>query len=383
MGAAALAGAGVSVLLRGVSLLGDSGTAGLGWGIGLRAGLRDCGVGMRMGLRAGLRGGVLALLLGAVSYAPSAGQGTGHLVIISGLSGEERFARDYLEWGAGLSRAAVERYGVTAGNVVWLAEDAAAHAGIRDRSTRANVEREVRALATRAASDDRVLIVIFGHGSYQAGASRINLPGPDIDAQQFASLLSELGPRRVAVVNATSASGGFIQDLAGANRIVITATKSGMEANETVFGRHFTNALTGDAADTDKNGRVSLLEAFEYARLEVEREYERGNKLLTEHAVLDAVGDGEGVTEVVAAASPHAQAAASFHLGSVSAAAAGASPELRALYEEKARIEDALDALRARKDTMAEAEYDAALETLLVDLSRNGQEIRRLEGGGS
>ncbi|HEX2166110.1 MAG TPA: hypothetical protein VHG09_02620, partial [Longimicrobiales bacterium] len=292
------------------------------------------------------------------------------------------FARDYLEWGAGLSDAVMERYGLGAANVIWLAEDAAAHAGIRGRSTRENLELEIRALADRAGADDRVLIVIFGHGSYREGESRINLPGPDINGQQFAALLDELGTRRVAVVNATSASGGFIQDLAAPNRIVITATKSGMEANETVFGRHFANALTGDAADTDKDGRVSLLEAFDYARLEVEREYEGGNKLQTEHAVLDAVGDGTGVTET-ATAGPHAQSAGSFHLGSVSAAAAGASPELRALYEEKARIEEALDALRARKDTMPAAEYDTALEKLLVELSLNAQAIRRLEGGAS
>jgi hypothetical protein len=312
----------------------------------------------------------------------SAQDAAGHLVIISGLSGEERFARDYLEWGRGLREAATERLGVRGSNVVWLAEDVSAHEGIRDRSTRENVERELRALAARAGAEDRVLIVIFGHGSYQAGESRINLPGPDINAKELAGLLAPLRTQQVAVVNATSASGGFIQDLASANRIVVTATKSGMEANETIFGGHFSAALTGDAADTDKDGRVSLLEAFEYARLEVEREYQRGNKLQTEHAVLDGVGDGQGVTEA-AAASPHAEAAGSFHLGAGSVAAAGASPELRALYEEKARIEAALDALRARKDSMPEAEYETALEKLLVDLSRNAQSIRRLEGGGS
>lgn len=328
------------------------------------------------------RAGICAILSVAGATSVSAQESAGHLVIISGLSGEDRFARDYLEWGSGLAAAAVERYGLPVSNVVWLAEDAEAHAGIRGRSTRENVERELRTLSQRAGAGDRILIVIFGHGSYQSGESRINLPGPDIDGKAFASLLAGLGTQRVAVVNATSASGGFIQDLAGPNRIVITATKSGMEANETVFGSHFTAALTGDAADTNKDGRVSLLEAFEYTRLEVEREYERGNKLQTEHALLDAVGDGKGVTDV-AAANPHGQAAAAFHLGSVAAAAAGASPELRALYAEKARIEEALDALRARKDSMPEAEYESALEKLLVDLSRNAQSIRRLEGGGS
>ena len=331
----------------------------------------------------GLRAVLLALLCGVPAAVPAAAQeAAGHLVIVSGLSGEERFARDYLAWGSGLHGAAVERYGLPPANVVWLAENAGAHAAIRDRSTRENLERELRGLAARAGSADRVLIVIFGHGSYQAGESRINLPGPDINGTQLAALLAALGGRPVAVVNATSASGGFIQDLAAANRIVITATKSGMEANETVFGRHFAAALTGDAADTDKDGRVSLLEAFEYARTEVAREYQRGNKLQTEHAVLDGVGDGQGVTEV-AAAGPHAQAAGTFHLGTVSTAAAGASPELRALYEAKARIEEALAALRARKESMPEAEYEAALEKLLVELSENGRAIRRIEGGGA
>ena len=328
-----------------------------------------------------LRGALLALLLLSASAARSSAQDA-HLVIISGLSGEDRFARDYLQWGTDLARAAVERHGVRRGSVIWLAEDAGAHATIRGRSTRANVEREIRALAGRAGADDRVLIVMFGHGSYQAGESRINLPGPDINAKEFASLLSELQTQRVAVVNATSASGGFIQDLAGANRIVITATKSGMEANETVFGRHFAAALTGDVADTDKDGRVSLLEAFEYTRQEVEREYERSNRLQTEHPVLDGVGDGQGVTEV-ADAGLHAQAAGSFYLGSVSTAGAGASPELRALYEAKRRIEEDLAALRSRRESMPQAEYDDALEKLLVKLSLNAQSIRRLEGGGS
>lgn len=326
--------------------------------------------------------GAIAMAFGAPAHAAAQEPGGTHLIVISGLSGEDRFARDYVAWGSALTKAAVERYGIAESNVVWLAEDADAHGSVRDRSTRVNVERELRSLATRAGAADRVLIVIFGHGSFQAGESRINLPGPDINAKELSALLEPLTGQRVAVVNATSASGGFIQDLAAANRIVITATKSGMEANETIFGRHFAAALTGDAADTDKDGRVSLLEAFEYTRLEVEREYERGNKLLTEHAVLDAVGDGRGATEV-AAASPHAQAAKSFYLGVSAVAAADASPELRALYQEKARIEGALDALRARRSELPQAEYDAELEKLLVALATNAQSIRALEGGGS
>ena len=322
----------------------------------------------------------LAAAVHIVSALPAAAQGTGHLVIITGLPGEDRFERDYLEWGGALAQAAVERFGIAQSNVIWLGDDADAHARIRGRSTRENVERELRALAARAGAQDRVLIVIFGHGSYQAGESRINLPGPDINSVQLAQVLDAFGEKKVAVVNATSASGGFVKDLAAPNRIVITATKSGMEANETLFGGHFAAALTGDAADTDKDGRVSLLEAFEFTRLEVQRAYQSTNRLQTEHAVVDAVGDGTGVG-ALADGGPHASAAAAFHLGGVAAAAANASPELRALYEAKARIEDELAALRARRESMPAAEYEAALERLLLQLAENGSAIRRLEGG--
>jgi hypothetical protein len=305
-----------------------------------------------------------------------------HLLIVSGLSGEDRFARQYAEWGGAIVRSAVERMGVPAANVVWLAERADVHAAVRDRSTRANLEREIGALAARAGAQDRVLILLFGHGSFQAGESRINLPGPDINAKELAVLLSALRTQRVAIVNTASASGGFVQDLAAPNRIVITATRTGMEANETVFGGHFAAALTGDAADLDKDGRVSLLEAFEYTRIEVERTYTSTNRLQTEHAVIDAVGDGRG-TGAVAVNSPHAQGARTFFLGAGGAAAANASPQLRALYDEKARIESALDALRSRREAMPEAEYETELEKLLVELARNAQQIRRAEGGGT
>ena len=320
----------------------------------------------------------------AVGHAsPAAAQdGSAHVVIISALSGEERFAKTFTEWGSALATAAVERHGVPAANVIWLAERKEADPRIRDRSTKEAVQRELSQLAQRAGPTDRILIVVFGHGSTDGGESRISLPGPDLSATELTQLLAQLGGRRVAVVNTTSASGGFVQKLAAPNRIVITATKSGFERNETIFGGHFVAALTGDAADADKDNRISLFEAYDYARREVERAYERENKLLTEHAVLDGVGDGKGVG-AAEPATPHARSAQSFHLGggAVAAAASARTPELRAAYQEKARLEAALDALRARKETMPEQAYETELEKLLVELSRTAQQIRRLEGG--
>jgi hypothetical protein len=316
------------------------------------------------------------------SAAPAVAQDpAAHVLIISGLPGEDRFAKAYASAGNAIATTAQTKYGVPASNVIWLADAKELHARVNDRSTKENVERELRALAARAGAQDRVLIVLYGHGSFMAGESRINLPGPDITAKELSALLQPLQTQRIAIVNTSSASGGFVADLAAPNRVVITATKSGMEANETVFGNYFAAAISGTDADTDKDGRVSLLEAFEFSRLEVAREYQQANKLLTEHAVIDGVGDGKGVAKAEET-SPHARAARAFFLGNLSVTASGkpVTPALRALYDTRARLQTQIDELRARKDSMAAADYESALEKLLVELSTNAQAIRRAEG---
>jgi hypothetical protein len=166
---------------------------------------------------------------------------------------------------------------------------------------------------------------------------------------------------------------------------VITATKSGAEQNETMFPGFFVAGLTGAAADTDKDGRVSLFEAFDFARQEVERAYTSNRRLQTEHPMLEADGDGVGSPSPKAAEGDGAGASLAF-LGSpagASSTGASASPELRALEAEKRRIEGALDQLRRQRAQLAEAEYQQKLEQLLLELSRNGQAIRKLTGGGS
>jgi hypothetical protein len=337
---------------------------------------------MRTRFLAWLVGTATLLAAGPLAQGAAAQEGAAHLLVITGLSGEPRFAAQYREWGSTLVDVARTRYGMPAENVTWLAEREDVHGSVRGRSTRENVERALRELARRAGPEDRVLILLFGHGSFAGGETRVNLPGPDLTGAEVAALLEPIRARQVAVVNAASASGGYIQDLASPGRVVITATRTGFERNETVFGRHFVAALAGSEADADNDGRVSLLEAFEYARREVEREYQRENKLQTEHATLDGVGQGEGVA-TADPASPHARLAAAFHLASPALAGDGRTrpPELRRLYAEKERIEGALARLRAGREGMPETQYEAELEDLLVELALNARAIREMEEG--
>ena len=85
--------------------------------------------------------------------------------------------------------------------------------------------------------------------------------------------------------------------ISGPNRVVITATKSAFERNESQFARFFVDALAKDVADVDKDGRVSLLEAFRYATVETKRVYENATKLQTEHAQFDDMGLKTGVAD--------------------------------------------------------------------------------------
>lgn len=301
------------------------------------------------------------------------------VLIITGVSGEPHYGKQFHEWAVGLADAVRERHGVGEENITYLGENTErAPDRIAGRSTRENVQRELARLAERTRAGDRVLIALFGHGSATNTESRFNLPGPDLTATEWEALLDRLAGRTVGFVNAASASGDFVGALSGDGRVVITATKSGFERNETRFGRFFVDAFARDVADVDKDGQVSLLEAFDYARREVARTYEEEGALLTEHAQLDDDGDGTGT------AAPDGQSgdglvARRFTLNSTARVLAGADPRLRALYADKQAIETNLDLLRRRKAEMPAAEYEKLLETLLVALAEKNEEIKALE----
>ena len=83
----------------------------------------------------------------------------------------------------------------------------------------------------------------------------------DLAADELAEWLAPI-KRPLAVINCASASAPFLNRLAGENRVVITATKSGDEQNFARFGQYISAAIADRGADLDKDGQVSLLEAY-------------------------------------------------------------------------------------------------------------------------
>lgn len=329
-----------------------------------------------------LSGAALLGLALAVAGARSAvAQPSTYLLVVSGLSGEPAFAERFHAWGTTLVRAARERHGVPAENIRYLAErperdPELIHAAARKE----NIEAAIREIAGRAADGDAVFIVLIGHGSYDGRTSRLNLVGPNMTAEEWAAQLDLLAGKRVAFVNTTSASSDFVRVLSAPGRAIVTATRDGRQNNATVFAGYFVQAFAEDVADADRDGRVSLLEAYEYARKEVAREYASTNRLQTEHARLDDDGDGEGTHEPDPTAGGDGVVARTLYLGGTRwIVAEDASPELQALYRERQRLEAELDELRAASATMDAARYEAELERLLIELARVSQSIREKE----
>ena len=334
---------------------------------------------MTPGVRRALPAALAALALAG----PAAAQQT-HVLVVTGLSGDPAYAERFHAWAATLVDAAAERYALPAANVTWLAEKAGVDPGRVDgRSTSENVQAAVAAIAERARPDDHVLILLIGHGSYRNGESRFNLPGRDLTAGDYAVLLERLQAQRVSFVNTAAASGGFIPALSGEGRTVVTATRSGGQWNETVFGGHFVAAFAEGAAESDQNrdGRVSVLEAFEYAVAQVDRVYASDGRLQTEHALLDDNGDREGTREPDPMGADGALARTLFISAGAGAGAPGwpEDPALRALYQERLEIQERIEALQATRGGTGEAIYQAELEKLLVAIALKGREIRDAE----
>lgn len=317
------------------------------------------------------------VLLAAGLTAPLAAQPSpAHLLLITGLGGQPVYTQSFHDAAARIYDVA-QQWGVPDDNRVWLGEDPARDPRrITARATTEAVAAEFAALARRVRPGEVVLIVLIGHGSGQGPESRVNLPGPDPTARDYAGWLGPLDAATVVFVNASSASGDFLPALSGPNRIVITATRSSTERNESVFHTHFAHGLATAEADADKDGRITVLEAYTYARNAVRQTYESTNRLLTERAQLDDLGDGRGTEDPAATEGADGGLARQVAFGG---APASTDPRVVALMTERRELEARVTALRNRRATMNAEAYERELERLLLLIAEKTEAIRTLE----
>ena len=306
------------------------------------------------------------------------------LLIVSGVGGTPEHRERFTGWARELCEAAVAAPGTLRVRVLIerLPEEADERGPCvpAGRSTRETIEREIAAVGTPGTPGPGLILVLIGHGS--GGQSpRFQLPGPDLAPERLKELLDAASAEPVTVAHLGSASGAFLPALSAPGRVVLTASRA-HETNETRFAEHFIAAFAGDDADANKDGRLSALEAFDFARGGVEREYEQEGLLRSEHALLDDNGDGAGSLEpemspgsdgVLAARRPL------LLLSSEAVAEAGeGGPELRRLVAERDVLAARVDALREVRGNMEEQAYFAELEELLLRIADVSERITAL-----
>lgn len=291
-------------------------------------------------------------------------------LIVEGAAGDERFAEQHAGWRDRLAEVLRKTYQVPDRYLVVLGATADARDGV---ATADAVRAAVGRLGSQMSEADIALVVLIGHGTYDGTDAKFNLVGPDLSATDWDTLLGRL-PGEVVFVNTASASSPFLPILSGPRRVVITATAMPAQRFHTVFAEYFIDGLGEDDADIDRNERRSVYEAFVYASARVKQHYEQRGQLATERALLDDDGDGRGRE---AGGDGEDGARASVAYLDADRAAIVTDPDLLRLMQRRDALIGEIEELKKRRLMMQEEEYDALLETLLIDLALVSRDIRR------
>ena len=299
-------------------------------------------------------------------------------LIVSGASGGPEYAERYDRWRSGIIAALRAQPGFRDDHLVVLAEAGAAGVG---GASREGVRRAVREFAARMDEQSVLFVLLLGHGTFDGQDAKFNLVGPDLTASEWAALVDPL-PGRLVFVNTSAASAPFLVPLANSDRVVITATESPAQRYATVFPEFLTRAFVDASSDFDRNGRVSVWEAFTYASAGVRRWYQERGRLATERALLDDTGDGLGIDAGDVADGPRAGLSAAVYIGAGSdEVATSQGGEMDRLVSRRAALEIEVEELRAARATLAPERYAAELERLLLELARVSRDMRRLGDG--
>ena len=310
------------------------------------------------------------LILCALAVPRLAAADERYALIVSGVSGTEKFAASQKTWVSSLQTTLQQRLGFAADRVTVLSENDT-EAAIANRE---NVVRTLASLKSRVTADDTLLIVLIGHGTFDGTAAKFNLVGRDMDSREWKAALEGIAARLV-FVNTTSSSFQFVPALSGKNRIVIAATDSAAQKYATVFPQHFIEALDqGAKADNDKNGRLSVWEAFTYASQAVKQAFEKQGTLVTERSLIDDNGDGVGKDASATTGTDGVLAKTTF-LDPLPASTSG-NPALAALEKRRVTIEAEIEQLKAKKGDMPAGQYEEEFERLAIELAKISAQIR-------
>jgi len=287
------------------------------------------------------------------------------VAIVVGAPGMPEYASEFRTW-ADQWKAAASKGGADSATI---GTDNPTEPPDRDRLHTLITERATN-------STEPLWIVLIGHGTFDGKEAKFNLRGPDVSELELVKWLEPV-KRSVVLIDGSSASAPFLNRLSAPNRIVISATRSGNEVNYARFGQYLSESIGDPKADLDKDGQVSLLEAYLSASHRVEEHYRTRSQLASEHALLDDNGDRLGTPpdwfrgvratrRAKDGAPPDGIRAHQVHL--VPSDRERKIPA--AVRRRRDELELAVAALRDRKGKLPEDDYYKRLEPLMLELGR-------------
>ena len=276
------------------------------------------------------------------------------VLIVSGAPGDEEYAEKFekqvITWKAACEKAEV--------SVSIIGKDE------HDAETLEAALKKAEAKTT-----GQMWLVLIGHGTFDNREVKFNLRGPDVSAKQLAAWCQPV-QREMIIIGGGSSSAGFLQPLAGKNRIIVTGTKSADEIYYTRFGEFFAPAIAGDlTADLDKDKQVSVLEAFRHASKIAAEFYEKEERISTEHALIEDNGDGVG-TRAELFSGDGKEIKDGKRASQISLVLSEEEMKLSdAQRQKRDELERKLETLKAKRADMKEDLYYSELEALLRQLA--------------
>jgi len=316
-------------------------------------------------------------------------QAEGYHLVLVGSGGTAEYTTKFQEWGERLRAAIVTQLEAPADQVAVLTETGSVVTEATTGIDRETIAAAFSQLQKKIGPDEDLYVYLIGHGSYIKDESNFHIPGPDLTARELDALLESLGNGTTIVINSTSSSAGFINELSAPDRIICTATKNVSEVNATEFMRFFIEAIEEGSADRNHDERISVLEACEQAAELTASWYSSENLIATEHAILDDNGDGLGsrlpIDVFFEESDDTADGGDETPDHELDGALAMRTYMKDFSFPENAPQElidryldtlDAVEALKRRRDAFTEDAYFLELEKLFLDAARANREIR-------
>lgn len=252
---------------------------------------------------------VLALVfavsaLGAVAMAQDDSPGVRRVLIICGHPGDDAHHTLFATTIERLKDGLVKNVGVEPERiqVQFGAEskpdDPSVITSARGQSTRDEIAANVDEIKAELQPDDSLWVIVMGHAHFDGRNVFLNLPGPDMRADEFAKLFTSISCREQLFFITCPLSGYFIKPLTAPFRVIMTATEADQEFNETncaiALADVFSNPPHRAAFDVDQDGHFTLFDLYIVLVRRVTELYANDMAVVTEHSLLEDNGDGRG-----------------------------------------------------------------------------------------